>query len=162
VTTTLSLGVEVGVGGLDRGDVVEIGTEVGVLLGEEEDKDHVDQRKTGEGPTETHDTSRDTGAFRNSRVGGAVVRVLLLVENGSGNDGSDLEEEKESSSGDNVGSLADNTSTRGSDDPESVEHLEDGSDQHGDNGRRVVVGASSLLLDTDDINDHLKESVVDL
>jgi len=55
-TCTLSLGVEVGVGELDRGDLVELGTEVGVLLGDHEDVNAVDQRKTGERPTETHDT----------------------------------------------------------------------------------------------------------
>jgi hypothetical protein len=75
-----------------------------VLLGNDEDVDHVDQRETGEGPSETHDTlqvswrasgsdfertySGDTGALGDKRVSGAVVRVSLLVEDGSGNDGS--------------------------------------------------------------------------
>jgi hypothetical protein len=56
VTTTLSLGVEVGVGELDGGDLVELGTESGVLLGDHEDVNAVDQRKNGERPSETHDT----------------------------------------------------------------------------------------------------------
>jgi len=56
VTTTFSESVEVGVGELPGGDVVEVGVEVGVLLGNHEDVDNVDQRKTGEGPSETHDT----------------------------------------------------------------------------------------------------------
>jgi hypothetical protein len=56
VTTTLSLGVEVGVGELPGGNVVEVGTEVGVLLGDHEDVNAVDEGKTDEGPSETHDT----------------------------------------------------------------------------------------------------------
>lgn len=56
MTTTLSLGVEVGVGELPGGNVVELSTEVGVLLGNDEDVDHVNQRETGKGPSETHDT----------------------------------------------------------------------------------------------------------
>ena len=56
VTTSLSLGVEVGVGELPGGDVVEVGTEVGVLLGNDEDVCHIDEGETGEGPSETHDT----------------------------------------------------------------------------------------------------------
>jgi hypothetical protein len=68
-----------------------------------------------------------------------------------------LEEEEESGSGNDVLGPTDNTSTRGSDDPKEVQHLEDGSDQHGDNGRGVVTGSLSLLLDTNDINDHLKK-----
>lgn len=105
VTTTLSLGVEVGVGELPWGDVVEVSSEVGVLLGNEEDEDHVDKGETCEGPSDTHDTLftsvsvfcglmqikktylGDTGALGNKRVSGAVVGVFPLVENSSGNDG---------------------------------------------------------------------------
>lgn len=36
-----------------------------------------------------------------------------------------------------------------------MEHLEDGSDQHGDDGTGDVAGSLSLLLDTDDIDNHL-------
>lgn len=56
VTTSLSLGVEIGVGELPGGDVVKVGTEVGVLLGNDKDVDHVDEGETREGPSETHDT----------------------------------------------------------------------------------------------------------
>jgi hypothetical protein len=71
VTTTLSLGVEVGVGELDGGDLVELGTESGVLLGDHEDVNAVDQRKNGERPSETHDTldvSLNLGANQRQRV----------------------------------------------------------------------------------------------
>jgi hypothetical protein len=68
----------------------------------------------------------------------------------------DLEEEEEGGCGNDVLGPTDETSTRGSDDVKEVQHLENGSYQHGDNGGRVVVGSDSLLLDTDDINDHLK------
>jgi hypothetical protein len=67
-----------------------------------------------------------------------------------------LEEEEEEGSGDNVGGLTNESSTRGGDDVKGVEHLQDGSYQHGNDGGRVVVGSSSLLLDTNDINDHLQ------
>lgn len=40
-----------------------------------------------------------------------------------------------------------------------MKHLEDGSDQHGNDGGGVVAGSSSLLLDTNDINDHLRVSL---
>lgn len=56
VTTTLSLGVEIGVGELLGWGLVKLASEGRVLLGDEEDKDHVDDGKTGEGPSETHDT----------------------------------------------------------------------------------------------------------
>jgi len=56
VATSLSLGVEVGVGELPGGDVVKVGSEGSVLLGNEEDVDHVDEGKTSEGPSETHNT----------------------------------------------------------------------------------------------------------
>jgi len=56
VATSLSLGVEVGVGELPGGDVVKVGSEGGVLLGNEEDVDHVDEGETSEGPSETHNT----------------------------------------------------------------------------------------------------------
>jgi hypothetical protein len=56
VATSLSLGVEVGVGELPGGDVVEVGSEGGVLLSNEEDVNHVDEGETSEGPSETHDT----------------------------------------------------------------------------------------------------------
>ena len=67
----------------------------------------------------------------------------------------ELEESEESGTGDNVGSSSNNTLTGGNGDPEEVEHLEDGSYQHGDDGTRDVVGSRSLLLDTDDIDNHL-------
>jgi hypothetical protein len=56
VATTLSLGVEVGVGELPGGDVVEVGSEGSVLLGNEEDVNDVDEGETSEGPSKTHDT----------------------------------------------------------------------------------------------------------
>jgi hypothetical protein len=68
----------------------------------------------------------------------------------------DLEDEEEEGSGNDVGGLTNDTSTRSSDEVQSVKHLEDGSDQHGNDGGGVVAGSSSLLLDTDDINNHLE------
>jgi hypothetical protein len=56
VATSLSLGVEVGVGELPGGDVVKVGSEGSVLLGNEEDVNHVDEGETSKGPSETHDT----------------------------------------------------------------------------------------------------------
>lgn len=56
MTTSLSLGVEVGVGDLPGGDVVKVGSEGSVLLGNEEDVNDVNEGETREGPSETHDT----------------------------------------------------------------------------------------------------------
>jgi len=72
VATSLSLGVEVGVGELPGGDVVEVGSEGSVLLGNEEDVDHVDEGETSEGPSETHDTL--VVSFRTLKLKGRHTR----------------------------------------------------------------------------------------
>ena len=56
MATSLSLGVEVGVGELPGGDVVKVGSEGSMLLGNEEDVNHVDEGETSKGPSETHNT----------------------------------------------------------------------------------------------------------
>lgn len=107
VTASLSLGVEIGVGELLGWGLVKLASEGRVLLGDDEDVDHVDDGETGKGPSKTHDTLNtvsahhiketpgttghthlgDTSALGDGGVGGAVVGVSGLVKDGSGNDG---------------------------------------------------------------------------
>jgi hypothetical protein len=72
VATSLSLGVEVGVGELPGGDVVKVGSEGSVLLGNDEDVNHVDEGETSEGPSETHNTL--VVSFLSSRLKGGHTR----------------------------------------------------------------------------------------
>lgn len=83
-----------------------------------------------------------------------------MSESSGGSGGTDVEEGEEDDGTGDRRCLEDGTFARSHEVPSGPECLEDGGDQHGDNGWCVLGGRVLVLVDFDDlnnVNDHLED-----